>query len=93
MFARLVLFKFGPGMREEADALAGDLGPQIRGLSGCRSVTFFGDDTDGQYGLFVLWDSQVDADAAADVIAPQLMSHLQGKVTEAPSRRLYSVIG
>ncbi len=56
-------------------------------------MTFFGDDTDGQYGLFVLWDSQESADAAADVIAPQLMSHLKGKVTEEPSRRLYSVIG
>ena len=93
MFARLVLFKFGPGMREAADALAGDLGPQIRGLNGCQSVTFFVDDTDGQYGLFVLWDSQESADAAAEVIAPQLMSHLGGKVTEEPTRRLYSVIG
>ncbi len=93
MFARLVLFKFGPEMREAADALAADLGPQIKDLNGCESVTFFGDDTDGQYGLFVLWESQADADAAADVIAPQLMSHLKGKVTEEPSRRLYSVIG
>ena len=93
MFARLVLFNFGPGMREAADALAADLGPQIRGLNGFQSVTFFGDDTDGQYGLFVLWESQEDADAAADVIAPQLMLHLKGKVTEEPSRRLYSVIG
>ncbi len=93
MFARLVLFKFGPGMREAADALAADLGPQIRGLSGFQSVTFFGDDTDGQYGLFVLWESREDADVAADVIAPQLMSHLEGKVTEKPTRRLYDVIG
>ena len=93
MFLRLVLFKFGPGMREAADDLAADLGPQIRALDGCQSATFFGDDTDGQYGLFVLWDSQANADAAADKIAPQLMSHLGGKVTEEPSRRLYSVIG
>lgn len=93
MFARLVLFKFGPGKRDAADALAADLGPQIRGLSGCESVTFFGDDTDGQYGLFVLWDTQENADTAADVIAPQLMSHLAGNVTEEPVRRLYSVIG
>jgi len=80
-------------MRETADELADDLGPQIRGLSGCESVTFFGDDTDGQYGLFVLWESQEHADSAADVIGPQLMSHLAGKVTEEPSRHLYRVIG
>ena len=93
MFARLVLFKFGSGMREAADALSADLGPQIRALSGCQSATFFGDDTDGQYGIFILWNSQESADAAAEVIAPQLMEHLGGKVTEEPSRRLYSVIG
>ena len=93
MFARLVLFNFGPGMRSAADELAGDLAPpQIRGLRGCKSVTVFGDDLDGQYGLFVLWDTQEDADAAASVIAPQLQAHLAGKVTEEPTRRLFTVI-
>ena len=36
MFARLVLFNFGPGMRSAADELAGDLAPQIRGLPGLQ---------------------------------------------------------
>ena len=93
MFARLVLFKLELGMRETANEIAADIGPQIRELSGCKSVTFFGDDTDGQYGLFVLWESQEHADSAAGIIGPQLMSHLAGKVTEEPSRRLYNVIG
>ena len=84
-------------MRSAADELAGDLAgdlapPQIRGLRGCKSVTVFGDDLDGQYGLFVLWDTQEDADAAASVIAPQLQAHLAGKVTEEPTRRLFTVI-
>ena len=67
-------------------------GPQIRGLGGCKSVTVFGDDLDGQYGLFVLWDTQEDADAAASVIAPQLQANLAGKVTEETTRRLFTVI-
>ena len=92
MFARLVLFNFGIGKRKEAEDVASDLGPQIRGLSGCQSATFFGDDSDGQYGIFVLWDSQEAADAAADVIAPQLQRHLAGNVTEPPLRRLFEVI-
>ena len=92
MFARLVLFKFGPGMRSAAEELAGDLAPQIRGLRGCKSVTVFGDDSDGQYGLLVLWESQEDADAAASVIAPQLEAHLEGKVTEETTQRLFTVI-
>jgi len=69
-----------------------DLAAQIRGLRGCKSVTVFGDELDGQYGLFVLWDTQEDADAAASVIAPQLQAHLAGKVTEEPTRRLFTVI-
>ena len=92
MFARLVLFKFGPDLREAAEKLASDLGPRIRAQAGCQSVTFFGDDSDGQYGLFVLWNSQEHADSAASEIAPQLQRHLAGKVTEQPLRRLYEVI-
>ena len=93
MLARLVLFNFGLGMREAANELAADMGPLIRGMNGCKSATFFGDDTDGQYGLFVLWESQEHVDSAAAVIGPQLMSLLEGKTTEEPSRRLYNVIG
>ena len=92
MSVRLVLFTLGPGKREIADALASDLGPQIRGLPGCDSATFFGDDSDSQYGIVVLWDSQENADAASAVIAPQLQGHLAGNVTEPPTRRLYRVI-
>ena len=92
MFVRLVLFKFGPGMQDAAERLASDLGPQIQSLDGCQSVTFFGDETDGQYGIFVLWDSQENADSAANVIAPQLQQHLAGNVREEPSRRLFRVI-
>ncbi len=92
MFVRLVMFNLGTGKRAIADSLASDLGPQIRGLAGCQSATFFGDDSDGQYGIYVLWESQEEADAAAAVIAPQLQKHLAGNVTEPPSRRLYQVI-
>ena len=92
MFVRLVLFNLGTGNRSTAEGLASDLGPKIRGLDGCQSAVFFGDDSDGQYGLFVLWESQEAADAAANVIAPQLQQHLAGNVTEPPSRRLYEVI-
>ncbi len=93
MLVRLVRFSLAPGKHAAAQALADDLVPQIRALSGCHGVHVFGDEPDGEYGLFVLWESQEDADAAADLIAPQLMSHLAGKVTEKPTRRLYSVIG
>ncbi len=72
MYVRLVRFSFGPGKRAVAQALADDLVPAIREQTGCQSVTAFGDDRDGEYGLVVQWDSQEHADAAAAVISPRL---------------------
>ena len=40
MFARLVLFNFGPGMRSAADELAGDLAPRF-GAYGAASQSPF----------------------------------------------------
>jgi hypothetical protein len=93
MFARLVSFNFGPGQHQTAEALAADLGPLIRSQPGCSSVSFFGDDMDGEYGIFVLWDTQAQAEAAAALVSPRLEQHLAGKVKGKPSRRLFEVIG
>ena len=65
MFVRLVRFSFGPGKQAAAQNLANDLVPAIQARPGCQAVTFFGDDSDGEHGLYVLWASQEDADAAA----------------------------
>ena len=92
MYVRLVTFKFGNGGRQKAEEMASDLVPAIGGLKGCHSVTFFGDDSAGEYGLTVLWDSIEDADAAATVIGPRLQGHLAGNVQGPPSIRLYEVI-
>jgi hypothetical protein len=92
LYARLVRFTFRPGKRVEAQALADDLAPQIEALDGCSGVTVFGDEADGEYGIFVLWDSQAAADAAAGVISPQLSKHLAGSSLGAPDIRLFEVL-
>ena len=92
MYVRLVQFRIGPGVHAAAERLAAELGPQIQSQDGCQSVTFFGDESASRYGMFVLWDTQENADAAASVIAPQLRRHLAGNVVEEPSRRLFKVI-
>ena len=89
---RLVRFSFGPGKHAEAQSLAKELVPAIRAQKGCSSATFFGDDTDGSYGLFVLWASQEEADAAAAVIGPRLQAGLAGNVQGPPDIRLFQVI-
>lgn len=93
MYARLVRFSFGPGKRSAAQAIADELAPQIASQPGCESVTVFGDDSDGQYGIFVLWDSEEHAETAARVIRPQLNEHLSGNVQGQPETRLFEVIG
>jgi heme-degrading monooxygenase HmoA len=92
MYARLVRFSVGPGQQGVAQAIAGELAPQISSQPGCGGVTVFGDDSDGEYGIFVLWDSQAHAAAAASIIRPILDKHLSGKVQAPPEARLYEVI-
>jgi quinol monooxygenase YgiN len=92
MHARLVRFSFGPEKRGEAQAIADELAPLIASQPGCESVTVFGDHSDGEYGIFVLWASQDHAEAAAQVVGPKLGEHLAGKVQGPPDARLFEVI-
>ena len=92
MYVRLVRFAFGPGKQDAAAKLAADLVPAISARPGCKGVTFFGDHSDGEYGLYVLWDSQENADAAASVIGPRLEQYLAGNVQRPPERRLFEVL-
>jgi len=92
MYARLVRFSFGPGKHAEAQALAENLAPLISTQPGCESVTVFGDETDGEYGIFVLWDTQENANGAAQLMRPKLNEHLAGNAKGQPDARLFKVL-
>jgi heme-degrading monooxygenase HmoA len=92
MFVRLVRFSIGAGQGPAARALADDLAPLIGSQPGCQDVTIFGDESDGEYGIFVLWDSQANADAAAGLVRPKLDEHLAGLIDRPPDARLFEVI-
>ncbi len=92
MYVRLVRFTFGPGKQEEAQALADDLVPAIRSQPGCLNVSAFGSNNDGEYGLYVRWDSREHADAAAGIIGPRLQQHLADNVQGPPDIRLFEVL-
>ena len=92
MYVRLVRFKFGPGKRAAAQALADNLVPAIHEQAGCQSVAVFGDDQDGEYGLLVRWDTREHADAAATVIGPRLQQHLAGNAEAPPDIRLFEIL-
>ena len=92
MYARLVRFSLVPGKRAVAQAVAADVAPVIASQPGCKGVTVFGDDSDGQYGLFVLWESEATANAAAAVIRPKLDAQLAGSLQGALDHRLFEVL-
>jgi hypothetical protein len=90
--ARLFTFTMSPGNRNVAQAIADDIAPMITSLPGCRSVTVFGDESEGEFGLFVLWASEAEANAAAPIIRPKLDQHLAGHLKAGPVARLYDVL-
>lgn len=61
-------------------------------MPGCNGVTVFGDDKDGEFGIFVLWQSEANANAAAGVIRPKLDKHIAGHIQGTPDARLFEVI-
>ena len=92
MYARVVRFSLAPGNEAVATELARDLVPAISRQPGCRAVTCFGDAGSGEYGLYVLWNSQEEAGAAANVIRPKLDQHLSGHALRPPEADLFRVI-
>ena len=92
MYARLVLFTLSAEGVSKAQSLADDLIPAINAQPGCAGATFFGDAEAGEHGLFVLWETKEDAEAATSVIGPKLMGGLSGNVQEPPTIRLFEVI-
>ena len=58
---------------------------------GFKRVTFFGDETVGEYGSLSLWESKEDAEAAAAVIGPKLQQAVSGIAKEPPTRRFFEV--
>jgi hypothetical protein len=92
MYARLVRFTLAREKRTDAQGIADEIAPQIRVQPCCTSATVFGDDSDGQYGLFVLWDSPANAKAAAQVIGPKLEARLAGNLHGDLDVRLCEVL-
>jgi hypothetical protein len=61
-------------------------------MTGCQGVTIFGDAGEGEYGIFVLWDSEANANAAAQVIRPKLDEHLRSHLKSPPDARLFEIL-
>ena len=78
MYANFVSFTLGPGKRSVADKLVAQFDPAIRAREGFKTVTFLADDTAGQYGALVVFNSQQAAQATFETLFPRLEAALEG---------------
>jgi hypothetical protein len=92
MYARIVRFSLGAGKQDVGQSLVSDIAPLIESRPGCSGVTVFGDESAGEYGLFVLWDTEEHADAAARVVRPKLDELLSSHAKGPPDARLFRVL-
>lgn len=91
MYALLLLFVLGPGMRSTAEKLADQFSPVHKAAKGFKTETFLLDDTTGEYGSLTLWDSKEDIEDFRKAAAPQLQKALSGIAKGPPTTRLFEV--
>ena len=94
MYARLNMFTLGPGTRLAAEQLVAQFDPLFKAQKGLKSITFFGDDTVGEYASFSIWETREDAETANAALLPQLQEALRGagvQIQGAPIQRIAEV--
>ena len=72
MYAFLVLFPLGPGMRTRTEKLSGQFASVHRATKRSKTETFLSADIAGEYGSLALWESKEDIEAFRKAAGPQL---------------------
>jgi hypothetical protein len=90
MYIRLLNFETVGNHKAELTAIMDNIIPKIKSL-GATDCKFMMHESDNHYALIVYWESKEKADAAAQVIGPQLIPALNKFTTENVIHRLYEV--
>ncbi len=91
MYAQLVIFTIGPGMRAEAEKMADEFAVAHKSLRGFKSVIYLGDEASGEYGSLSIWETSEDIKSAMDILHPNLEKALSGIAKGAPTVRVFEV--
>lgn len=91
MYALLLLFPLGPGMRSTAEKLGDQFSPVHKTAKGFKNETFLADDSTGEYGSLTLWESKEDIEAFRQAAAPHLQKALSGIAKGPPITRVFEV--
>jgi heme-degrading monooxygenase HmoA len=79
-------------MRSTAVKVVNEMSPRVKAQKGFKSVNFLGDDETGEYGAFVLWETEGDAEAGKAALFPVLQNALSGIAKGPPTLKLFEVI-
>ena len=91
MYARLIMFTLGPGMRTESEKIADQFAAVHKNMKGFKGATFLGDDSIGEYGALSIWESKDDAEASSASLRPKLEQALSGIAKGPPTSRLFDI--
>lgn len=91
MYARMIQFTMGPGTKETADALRGQIANALKKSEGLVKVYFTGDYETGTYGSIAIWDSKEAGESAFQKINPQLKEALTGLIQEPPRVEYFEI--
>ena len=91
MYAQLVMFTLGPGMRAQAERNADEFAVAHKPLKGFKSGIFLGDDAIGEYGSLTTWETLDDLKSASDILRPKLTEALSGIAKGPPTVRVFEV--
>ena len=91
MYAQLVMFTLGQGMRTEAESIADKFNALHKDIKGFKNATFLGDYANGNYGSLTIWETLEDLQAAADILRPKLQEALSGIAKGEPTVQIFEV--
>ncbi|MBA7675101.1 hypothetical protein ES703_83330 [subsurface metagenome] len=91
MYAQLLMFTLGNGMRAQAEKIADEFAVAHKPLKGFKSAIFLGDDASGEYGSLTTWETPDDLKSAADILRPKLTEVLSGIAKGPPTIRVFEV--
>ena len=91
MYAQLVMFTIGPGMRAKAEQIADKFNLAHKNLKGFKNATFLGDHSIGDYSSVAIQETPEDLQAASNILRPKLQEALSGIAKGEPTVRVFEV--
>ncbi|MFC1910449.1 hypothetical protein ACFLXC_04075 [Chloroflexota bacterium] len=91
MYAQLLMFTLGVGMRATAEKIADEFTVVHKPLKGFKSAIYLGDEASGEYGSLTIWETPEDIKTASNILQPKLKESLSGIAKGAPTVRIFEI--